>query len=96
MGNYQQRPNSGTLFKNDRKEKPTHPDYQGDAEINGEAVRISAWIKEGRKGKFMSLAFKPKADRQQFGQMRETVDRNVSDVPTGAEPKEPEQRDIPF
>ena len=93
---YQQRPNSGTLFKNDRKEKPTHPDYTGEADIDGVPMRISAWIKEGKRGKFMSLAFKLKDDRQQFSQMHGAVDRNVSDVPTGPANPPPEEDDVPF
>jgi uncharacterized protein (DUF736 family) len=91
---YQQRPNSGSLFKNNRKEKDNHPDYNGEAEINGKPMYISAWIKKTQNGgTFMSLAFKPKETRQQFGEMHGAVDRNVSDVPTGGEPTEQE---IPF
>jgi hypothetical protein len=50
---------SGALFKNDKKEKPSHPDYRGDVTIHGRKFWISAWIKEGQKGKYMSLAFRP-------------------------------------
>ena len=57
MGEY---PNSGALFKNDRKEKPNHPDYRGDAEVDNVQYWLSAWVKEGKKGKFFSLSFQPK------------------------------------
>lgn len=50
----------GVLFKNDRKEKETHPDYKGSCEINGEEMWMSAWLKDGKSGKFMSFSFTPK------------------------------------
>jgi hypothetical protein len=54
---------SGVLFKNDRKEKDSHPDYTGSAMIHGQEFWMSAWIKEGRNGKFMSFSFRPKEAR---------------------------------
>lgn len=59
---YEQRDNSGILFKNDRKEEKSHPDYTGEARIDGKVYRMSAWIKEGKKGKFMSFSFRRKTD----------------------------------
>jgi hypothetical protein len=57
---FEKKEGSGALFKNDRKEKETQPDYRGDILINGQEYWLSAWIKEGAKGKFMSLAASPK------------------------------------
>lgn len=53
--------NSGVLFKNDRKQKDSHPDYQGQINVNGTDYWLSAWIKASKDGtKRMSLAVKPK------------------------------------
>ena len=62
---YEQRDNSGSLFKNDRKEKETHPDYKGSCMVGGVEMWMSAWIKTSGNGtKFMSFSFQPK-DQQQ-------------------------------
>lgn len=60
------RDNSGTLSRNDRKQKPSHPDHRGSCVIDGKEYWISAWVKEGPNGRFFSLAFQPK-DQQQGG-----------------------------
>jgi len=57
--------NKGVLFRNDRKESDNHPDYRGQININGREFWLSAWIKTGQKGKFMSLSAKPKDDQPQ-------------------------------
>ena len=55
---------SGALFKNDKEGgNPNWPDYKGSIMIDGQEFWLSAWIKEGAKGKFMSLAAKPKEQR---------------------------------
>lgn len=50
----------GTLGKNDRREKDSHPEYKGQCEIDGVGYWISAWVKESARGKFFSLSFQPK------------------------------------
>lgn len=71
------RDNSGILFKNDRKEQPNHSDYQGECIIDGKPYFMNAWIKDGKKGKFMSFAFKPKQARQQSAQEDRTDDDRI-------------------
>lgn len=58
---YEQRDNSGSLFKNDKKEADSHPDRKGSAMIGGVHYWVSGWVKQDRNGNpWMSLAFKPK------------------------------------
>lgn len=59
-GDFQHRELSGSLFKNDRKEQPNHPDYRGDCLIDGQQYWVSGWIKEGARGKWLSIAFTAK------------------------------------
>jgi hypothetical protein len=61
---YEQKDMSGTLFKNDRREKDSHPHATGTALIDGVEYWISAWTKDGAKGKFQSLSFKRKEQKQ--------------------------------
>lgn len=62
-----ERNNSGAVFKNDRKEKDTHPDYKGSVMIGGVEYWASGWIKTAGSSarnpgsKFLSLAFEPKS-----------------------------------
>jgi hypothetical protein len=50
--------NRGVLFKNDRKEKDTHPDYKGSyTNGDGQEFWLSAWLKKDKNGNtFMSLS----------------------------------------
>lgn len=57
---YTQRPNTGSLFRNDRKTKETHPDYQGRVLIDGVEYYQSAWLRVSKSGKkYFSMVYTP-------------------------------------
>jgi len=60
--NRQTRDNSGVLFANDKKETDKHPHYKGNITVDGKDYWLSAWVKEGKSGKFMGLAVSPKEE----------------------------------
>lgn len=71
---------SGVLFKNDQKEGK-QPDYRGKCEIEGKAYEIAAWIREGEKGKFMSLKFQEPRQKQEKPKPKAGFDDMEDDIP---------------
>ena len=72
---YEQRNDTGSLFKNKDKKSDNHPDYNGSAMIDDVEYWMSAWLKTSDKGtKWMSFAFKPKEEEQEEEQEEETPD----------------------
>ncbi len=57
---YEQHDNSAILFRNTDKSRDSDRDYKGEATVGGVKYWLSGWVKEGRKGKFMTFSFKPK------------------------------------
>lgn len=51
---------TGVLFKNDKGDNEKRPDYKGSAEIEGVHYWVSSWIRDGAKGKFMSMKYEKK------------------------------------
>jgi hypothetical protein len=89
---YEQKDMSGSLFKNDKREKDSHPHAKGTALIDGVEYWVSAWTKEGAKGKFQSLSFRRKEQRQPAPQKQEAYGKA-----SGANPAVRELDDeIPF
>ena len=70
---YEAKPGTFSLFKNDRKESETHPDYKGDgADLYGNPVWVNAWLKKTKDGKtYMSCAIKLKEPRPETGRERQ-------------------------
>ena len=91
MSDYQQKNNTGTLFKNDYKKADNHPDYKGKCMVNGKEMEFAAWLKDGQKGKYMSFSFsEPFVPKAQEG-----FDPNTG---TGSDPMPGDDlnADIPF
>lgn len=102
---FEQRNNSGSLFKNDRKQQDNHPDYKGSAMIDGVEYWFDAWIKTAQTGKnagqkYMSASFKPKEQQEPSRrQQPEQQQRGPSNNPTprkGPLPDDGDDSSIPF
>jgi hypothetical protein len=57
--------NRGVLFRNEKREgkEDSDPDYSGQVDVAGTEYWLSAWIKQGKSGKFMSLSVRPKQEK---------------------------------
>ncbi len=66
---------SGIAFKNDRRENERQPLYTGSCTIDGKDYWQSIWVKQGTKGKFLSMSYKPKDPPK----VRESFDEDVDD-----------------
>jgi hypothetical protein len=73
--------NSGVLFKNDKKGNDNAPDYKGDFLIEGQEYWLSAWVKDGRAGKYMSLAVSPREPRKEETQNQKQNSKDLDDLP---------------
>lgn len=54
---YEMKNNSGSLFKNDKKQTEKQPDYNGTIKVDGKEYKLAAWIKESKSGmKYFSIS----------------------------------------
>lgn len=74
--------NRGSIWKNDKKDKDSHPDFTGSLNVAGVEYWVSAWKrKEGANPKAPALSFsiKPKEEQQ-------TAPQNSYAKATGRDP----------
>ena len=79
------KPNTGILFKNERKTEERHPDYTGTwVDERGQECYLDAWKNESKNGKaYLKLRVgKQKAE--------------AAPVKTAYKPKQYEESDVPF
>lgn len=55
---YEQKDNSGSLFKNDKKGNDKAPDYKGKCIVDGVEKEMAAWLRTSKGGvSYMSFSF---------------------------------------
>lgn len=87
--------NRGALFRNDKEGgNPNWPDYRGNINVGGVEYYLDAWIKEGKKGKFMSLSVKPKQPKP--AQSKSSYAEQSQHSLAAQAPAEFDDSDIPF
>ena len=97
MSTYHMKDNAGSLFKNDRREKDTHPHAKGSVVIDGVDYWVDAWTNTDKNGnKYQSLKFKRKeqAPAQGFGARDQQHRQNLGNG--GFQPTHDDDTDLPF
>lgn len=60
---FEHKPGSFSLFRNDKGDNESRPDYRGDGkDLQGNPIEVAAWLKKGGKGTFMSCSIKIKRE----------------------------------
>jgi len=63
-----ERNDSGAVFKNRFKTTDRHPDYKGDAMIDGVKKQVAVWVKKDKNGNdFLSLKFEEPMEMREAG-----------------------------
>jgi uncharacterized protein (DUF736 family) len=71
---FEQKDGQGALFKNTKKEKPSHPDYTGDIRAEGVTFKLAGWVKETKDGrKYLSLSAMPKETTRPIADARQDI-----------------------
>lgn len=85
---FEHKPGRGSLWKNDKREKDTQPQYKGTVkDPDGREMWISAWVEEAKSGqKYFSLSVQYKDEVDNAG---------IASARAAAEPDLIED-DIPF
>ena len=80
---YELKPGQFSLFKNDKGDNASRPDYRGDGQdLAGNDIEVAAWIKKSANGKtYMSCSIKPKQAKPESKPAPKSVEDMDSDIP---------------
>lgn len=89
--------NRGVLFKNDRKEKDTQPDYTGSLNVDGVEFFLDAWLKDSQSGRrFMSVSVKRKEKQPEAPAPRQAAPKPQRQQPKSNTGFDDMDDDVPF
>ena len=71
---YELKDGQGSFFKNDKKGNEKAPDYRGELNIGGTTYKLAGWIKDGQRGKWMSLKVEPKDEQAEVKRIGKPAD----------------------
>lgn len=75
---YEQKDNSGSLFKNDKDGNDKRPDYKGEGMVFGKMVKLAAWAKTSQKGtEYLSIKFEEPQAAQQTSRTNSVDDEDT-------------------
>lgn len=94
---YEQKDNTGSLFKNERASTEKHPQATGSAIIDGVEYFVDAWTNMDRNGnRYQSLKFKRKDKQQTAKPARQSSSYDRDDPRTGGGAAAALDDDLPF
>jgi hypothetical protein len=66
---------SGILFFQDDKDADNKPDWKGNITVRGEELELAGWIKQGKRGEFLTLKVSEKRRQDVSGAVPATTPR---------------------
>lgn len=86
---YEHKPGRGSLFKNEKKEKDTQPDYTGGINVDDGAGErwLSAWADKGDSKRVLSISIgdpkedQPSSKKGGYGNQRQQSYKKQDDLP---------------
>jgi hypothetical protein len=66
---------SGILFFQDDKDAENKPDWKGNITVRGEELELAGWIKQGKRGNFLTLKVSEKRRQDVSGTVPATTPR---------------------
>lgn len=64
---FEQKPGFGSLFVNDKNGNDARPDRVGTINFEGIPLEVAGWVRDGKKGQWLSLQVKRKEANANYG-----------------------------